>query len=237
MMTLLPDLSAEITALFIGKVEDRWPGKPPSAIRKRQTDAVLHLQSTGFTEDSQADLEVHGGLEKAVHHYAADHLEFWRQEFPDHAEKFVPGCFGENISTVGLNEQNLCLGDVLTMGTATVQICQGRQPCWKLNAHMENEAMAAAFQRTGKTGWYYRVLENGEVKAGDQIKLIERSCPDWSVERVTKARFNPRLDQQEAEAIASLPAISEAWQESFRKKQNAEYKENTSARLQGKSSA
>ena len=232
-MPKIPDQSAVITALFIGDVKKRWPDKPPSAIGKKQTDAVMKLEANGFTQDHQADLEVHGGPEKALHHYAAEHMEHWRQTFPEQSEKFIPGCFGENISTQGLNEQNLCLGDVLTIGAATVQICQGRQPCWKLNAHMENEAMAAAFQRTAKCGWYYRVLETGDVKTGDTIKLIERIHPEWSLERVIKARFNPRLDIKEAREIANLQALSESWQQAFRKKQSLAFKENTDSRLQG----
>lgn len=232
-MNSVPKLATEITSLFVGKVEQRWPGKPPSAIGKKSTDALLHLKDNGFVEDSQADLEAHGGAEKAVHHYSADHMEHWRAAFPGHAEKFVPGCFGENISTVGLNEKNLCLGDVLTMGTATVQICQGRQPCWKLNAHTEIEAMAAAFQRTARTGWYYRVLAGGRVKAGDMICLVERQHPDWTLERLIKARFNPRLDVDEAAELAQFTVLSQSWREAFEKKRVKGFRENTDKRLIG----
>ena len=232
-MSMIPDLSAEITSLFVGKVKDRWPGKAPSAIGKQATDANLRLKETGFAEDSQADLEFHGGPEKAVHHYAAEHMEHWRQAFPDHADKFVPGCFGENISTVGLNEQNLCLGDVLTMGSARVQICQGRQPCWKLNAHTGITEMAARFQRTAYTGWYYRVLETGKVQAGDVVRLVERTHPDWPLDRVIRARFDPALSADQARELSNLPAISESWRGAFRKKQARGFKEDTSARLMG----
>ncbi|MEM7221970.1 MAG: MOSC domain-containing protein [Pseudomonadota bacterium] len=232
-MSARPTLAAEITALFVGKVEDRWPGKAPSAIGKRATEAVLRLEENGFLEDSQADLTVHGGPEKAVHHYAAEHMAHWRRIFPEKAAQFLPGCFGENISTIGLNEQNLCLGDVLTMGSARVQITQGRQPCWKLSAHTGIEQMAARFQLSGRTGWYYRVLESGEVQAGDQLRLAERPHPDWPLERVIKARFDPRLDPDDARALAGLPALSESWRAAFRKKQERAFKEDTRARLEG----
>ena len=228
------ELSAQIQALFVGEVENRWPDKPPSAIGKMQTKAVLHLEENGFVEDSQADLKVHGGLEKAVHHYAAEHLEFWKKKFPEHAQFFVPGCFGENISTNGIDEHSLCLGDILTMGTATVQICQGRQPCWKLNAHSKIDAMASAFQKSARTGWYYRVLANGQVRTGDFIGLVERPNPSWSLNRLITARFNPNLSMEDAIELSNLETLSASWRAAFQKKQNLDFKENTDTRLIGK---
>ncbi|MEH6405506.1 MAG: MOSC domain-containing protein [Sneathiella sp.] len=218
-MNTTPDLSAKITSVFVGKIENRWPNKAPSAIGKHSTDAVLRLEKNGFLEDSQADLKVHGGPEKAIHHYASENMDYWRQAFPDHAEKFIPGCFGENIATLGLNEQNLCLGDTLTMGSATVQICQGRQPCWKLNAHTNIPQMVAAFQQTARTGWYYRVLETGSVQAGDRVRLIERVHPDWTLDRLIKARFDKKLSSNDAKELAESMVISESWREAFGKKQ------------------
>lgn len=232
-MNAVPDLSAEIISVFVGEVASPWPGKAASAIAKKATDAVLHLEANGFVEDSQADLKVHGGPEKAVHHYAADHMDYWRQTFPEDADKFMPGCFGENISTIGLNEQNLCLGDMLAMGSATVQICQGRQPCWKLNAHTGNPRMAAVFQQTARTGWYYRVLQAGTVRSGDTVRLMERPCPDWSLQRVIEARFESDLSPDKAKALSNLSVLSESWRQAFLKKQARGFKENTDARLKG----
>lgn len=232
-MTSVPDLSAKINSLYVGSVENRWPGKPPSAIGKRPTTAALRLGENGFVDDSQADREVHGGPEKALHHYAAEHMDYWRQVFPDHAEKFKPGCFGENISTYGMNEKSLCIGDILTMGSALVQVCQGRQPCWKLNAHMDIPEMAAAFQRTSLTGWYYRVLEAGIVQTGEMIRLIERKHPDWPLIHVIQARFDPKLKSGHAKALSENPAISESWRSAFQKKQIKGYREDTRARLIG----
>lgn len=232
-MSSIPDLSAEIISVFIGKVEDRWPDKAPSAIRKHATDAVLELKEHGFTADNQADKKVHGGPEKAIHHYAADHMEHWKSEFADKADFFVPGCFGENISTLGLTEQNLFLGDVLTMGSAKVQVCQGRQPCWKLNAHTGIDKMAPSFQRSGRTGWYYRVVETGQVKSGDDMRLVERSMPEWSLARLIQARFDPKIDPVIAQELSENPLLSEAWRQSFAKKTDRTFVENTDARLKG----
>ncbi|MCR9213086.1 MAG: MOSC domain-containing protein [Proteobacteria bacterium] len=230
-MTTPPELSAKITALYVGKVEERWPGKAPSAIGKKPTNEPLHLEENGFVEDAQADLKVHGGPEKALHHYAADHMNFWRRMFPDKAEIFVPSCFGENISTVGMIEETLCLGDILTLGTATVEICQGRQPCWKLSAHTGLKQMAAVFQKSGRTGWYYRVKEPGIVQAGDEIRLQHRAHAAWPLSRVISARFDRNIRPEDATALSRLPALSASWREAFEKKGQKGFQENTDARL------
>lgn len=206
-------LSVPIDALFVGTVEDRWPGKPPSAIAKRRIEARLEITPTGFARDAQADLTVHGGREKALHHYAAEHYPAWRAELG--RDDLRAGSLGENISTTGLTEETLCIGDILTLGTATVQVSQGRQPCWKLNAHTGIERMAWRVTKTGRTGWYYRVLAPGHVAPGDRITLAERPCPDWSVARVTAARLTRRIDIADALALAALPQLYEGWRDAF----------------------
>tara|TARA_R110002073_G_scaffold241497_6_gene403546 strand:- start:78695 stop:79390 length:696 start_codon:yes stop_codon:yes gene_type:complete len=229
------NLSAEILGLFVGKIETLWPGKPSSAIAKVPATSVLQIEELGFVGDSQADLRVHGGPEKALHHYASEHMEYWREQFPDSVERFRPGCFGENISTVGIDEHNLCIGDVLSLGTATVQVCQGRQPCWKLNSHLGIKELAKAFQTSARTGWYYRVLKSGHAGVGDRIELIDRLNPDWPLVRVIEARFNPRLELSVARELAALSQISERWRDAFTKKSVAGFKENTDSRLKGES--
>ncbi|WP_108882314.1 MOSC domain-containing protein [Anderseniella sp. Alg231-50] len=223
----------KILALFTGKIESRWPGKAPSAINKQLAEAALRLEENGFVDDRQADLKVHGGPEKAVHHYASEHMEFWRGMFPEQGDQFVPGCFGENISTTGLHEDNLCLGDILSLGTARVQVCQGRQPCWKLNEHTGIRAMAAQFQKTACTGWYYRVLKNGVVAAGDDMKLLDRSNPEWMLKRLITARFDPNLAVADALELSRLPALSANWRQAFEKKSQSGFTENTDSRLLG----
>jgi MOSC domain-containing protein YiiM len=100
-----------VLALHIGKARERWPGRPPSAIGKQAVQRPLALLREGFAEDEQADRQVHGGPEKAVHHYPCDHYAHWRETFPDHASVFAIGGFGENIATEGITEETVCLGD------------------------------------------------------------------------------------------------------------------------------
>ncbi len=232
-MSGTPETSGRILSLFTGTVQSLWPGKAPSAINKQLAEGPLQLGEHGFVDDRQADLKVHGGLEKAVHHYASEHMEFWRQAFPEHSDQFLSGCFGENISTTGLHEGNLCLGDILSLGTARVQVCQGRQPCWKLNEHTGLMEMAARFQKTGRTGWYYRVLENGVVCSGDEMQLLDRIHPQWSLTRLIKARFDPGLEVEEAMELSGLPALSDSWRRAFGNKSRAGFTENTDLRLLG----
>ncbi|WP_187968310.1 MOSC domain-containing protein [Aquibium microcysteis] len=225
------NFSTTIDALFIGTVEERWPGRPPSAIGKRRTTDRLGIGPTGFARDAQADLAVHGGPEKAIHHYPGDHYASWRAELG--RDDLSPGGFGENLSSSGLTEDMLCIGDVIALGSATVQVSQGRQPCWKLAAHTAEERMAYLFQKTGRTGWYYRVLEPGQVTEGDVLRLVERPRPGWTVKRVTLARLTRRIAASDAAELADMPELYAGWREAFAAMAAGRSGEDTSVRLNG----
>ena len=227
---MTPNLSSRIKGLFVGKVADRWPGKPPSAIQKDAATGQQDIGTHGFVQDAQADLEVHGGADKAIHHYAFDHYAAWQAEglIPDGT---LPAAFGENISTIGLTEDTLCIGDILKLGSATVQISQGRQPCWKLGLHTGQDKMPYLFQKTGRTGWYYRVLDGGAVSVGDSITLLERPQPNWSVRQVTQARLTKRIAPSQAAQLADMPELAEGWRAAFARMAAGQLKEDTSKRL------
>ncbi|EFO31756.1 protein YiiM [Roseibium sp. TrichSKD4] len=227
------DLSSSIAGLYSGQPEDRWPDRAPSAIRKSAVTGPISITTNGFASDQQADLSVHGGPDKALHFYCADHYQHWRDTYPDTDFDFAPGKFGENISAKALNEKNTHLGDIFRCGTALIQISHGRQPCWKLNLHTGIQTMAPSFQKTLKTGWYFRVLEEGVAETGDQLDLTDRPCPNWPLHEVIAARFNPRLDPEIAAQLAALPELAGVWRQAFEKKTNANFKEDTSRRLKG----
>lgn len=221
-------------AIFTGKAADRWQGRPASAIGKQPAEGKQWLTKIGIVGDEQADLSVHGGPEKAVHHFPADHYPFWREQMPDVADKFRPGGFGENLSTSGLIEDDLCIGDVIGIGGAIVQITQGRQPCWKLSAHIGRDDMAMRFQKSGWTGWYYRVLQEGSIEAGDAVEIRDRPQPEFPLPMVIAARFDRSLDPRIAADLACVPELSVSWRKGFSRKALPDYVENTAARLVGR---
>lgn len=200
----------------MGRVEARWSGKGPSAIGKTAVDGPCALTDLGFTQDAQADLEAHGGLDKAIHYYPADHYRAWIDDGAMPAGT-VPCAFGENMSAFGLTEDAVCIGDIFDCGNTRVQISQGRQPCWKVSEHTGNPRMAYLFQKTGRTGWYFRVLQSGEVSIGDPVRLIDRLYPDLTVRNVTAARLTKKISPSDAGDLAALPELAEDWRTFFAK--------------------
>lgn len=219
-----------IEGLFVGQPRAHWPGKPASAIVKTAADGVQVLTLTGLAHDQQADLAVHGGPHKAVHHYAAEHYATWIAEGMI-APGTEPAAFGENLSTRGLTEDNVCIGDIFRLGSALVQVSQGRQPCWKLNLHTGQPLMALRFQQTLRTGWYYRVLETGGVCLGDALRLIDRPQPGWTVAAVTRARLQAPADRAVAGELAQLAELAPGWRGAFARFAGGDVAEDTSARL------
>jgi MOSC domain-containing protein YiiM len=205
-----PALSATVTGVFVGAVRERWPGRPPSAIGKVAVAGRQMVTRTGLTGDAQADLTVHGGPGKAVHHYPGEHHAAWSAELGERAV-FRPGGFGENLTSVGLTEAEVCIGDVFRFGTAVLQVSQGRQPCWKLVAHTGVEEMAYLVRKTLRTGWYYRVLTEGVAGPGDALVLTDRPHQGFTVRRVAGAVMAARVDRGEAARIAGLAALDEGW--------------------------
>jgi MOSC domain-containing protein YiiM len=186
-----------------------------SAIAKQPVTAEVWLGHTGLDGDGQADLVNHGGPDRAVNVYSADHFPYWA------ATLGVPvvsgGAFGENFTVAGAIETGVCLGDVFRVGDATVQISQPRQPCWKLARRWDVPDLAARVEAAGHTGWYMRVLAEGIVRAGLQLVLSERPHPDWPMDRVyAVARARP-FDPQLVLDLASCSALSEGWRTGLRR--------------------
>lgn len=201
-----------IGAVLIGRIAALGTNGAVSAIAKSPVTGSLAIHSEGLAGDEQADRQHHGGPEKAVHHYPFDHYATWRSELPDRACVLSRvGVFGENISTSGLTEADVCVGDVWRAGTALLQVSQARQPCWKLNERFGQKDMARRVQSTGRTGWYYRVIEPGKVEAGDTFSLIDRPCPAWPLARLLHVFYVDRLDRASLADIAELGPLSESW--------------------------
>ena len=170
-------MKSRIDQIFTGRVKLMLPDGEPSGIFKSAVDGPQHLGTNGLEGDEQADLRYHGGPEKALHQYPAEHYALLAQEWPQCASLLGPGVLGENISTRGMTEHDVCIGDVFGMGEARIQLSQPRSPCWKIDRRLKVDGASRFVEAAGVTGWYYRVLDEGRLCAGDEIVLLERPNP------------------------------------------------------------
>jgi MOSC domain-containing protein YiiM len=207
---LLSSLNIGRPTLFEGV--ESWT----SGIYKIPVLGRVSLASTNLAGDGQADLKVHGGPDKAVCVYSADHYPFWRQELS--VSECGPGWFGENFSVEGQRETDVAVGDTFRIGTAVVQISQPRAPCWKLGRRWHRLDMPKLVVQSGRTGWYLRVLDAGDVECGDALTLVDRPFPRWTIDAVNAVAYgrggNPDLEA--ARELADCPALAESWREGFR---------------------
>lgn len=196
-----------VTELLRGRVQPYTRPGSLSAIAKAPVAGPVRIGEYGLEGDEQGDRRVHGGPDKAVHHYPRDHYRWWREQVGEHDLLRVPGAFGENLSSRGLTETQVCLGDRFRFGAAVLEVSQGRQPCWKLNDRFGVADMARRMQASGRTGWYYRVLESGEAAAGEALRLLERPWPQWSLQRIAGLLYTRTLDFGELRAAMALPLV------------------------------
>lgn len=222
-----------INKLLTGSVVAFGPRAVPSAIHKTAVSGKIWLGREGFISDAQGDRKNHGGAEKAVHHYAYEHYPLWQQEIGIKPVLNQAGAFGENISTSGLTEHDIAIGDIFQAGGAIIQVSQGRQPCWKLNLRFDTKDMALRVQRSGRTGWYYRVLQEGFVEAGDRLLCIERPSPDWTIHRTWHVLYVDMLNYDELSAMAGLEYLAQNWRAYAQKRIAARKVEDWSRRLEG----
>ena len=183
-------------------------GAERSAIAKQPTPGPLRIALDGFEVDEQADRKVHGGPEMAVHLYPLDHHDFWTGLLMGHALLDQPGAFGSNLTVRGIDEDQVCIGDRFKLGSALLEISQARQPCWKIEHRFQRKGMVAAIIETGRSGWYFRVLEEGVAEAGDTLERIEQPHADWPVSRVFKTLFGPDAMPADLAALARLERLS-----------------------------
>lgn len=220
-----------VKAVLTGKTQPYAHGTT-SAIDKQIQLGRQFADVEGFTNDEQADRRVHGGPDKAIHIYPFEHYQRWRNDLGEKTLFENPGAFGENISCEGLDESMVCLHDKFQIGSAVVQITQGRMPCWKLNVRCDEPDMSLRFQNSLRTGWYFAVLTPGKIGAGDEITLLERPYPDWSVARIAEVFFSGSLDQTELKAMLKLP-LKPAWVKMIERRLESGEVEDWSGRLFG----
>lgn len=217
-MTLSPDLpTATLFEIRVGSIGEIGHSGIRSAIDKRPQDGPVRIELTGLVGDEHATRS-HGGPEKAVLHYDSGHYAAWQAEFPQIAAAFRPGAFGENFTGSGLTEATVCVGDILRVGSALLQVSESRQPCFKLNHQFGDLAIARRSQESGRTGWFYRVLEPGEVTAGDSIAVVDRPLPDWPIARLLHFLYQDAEDFEMARLLSELPHLSPGFRTLFAKR-------------------
>ena len=165
-----------MVTLYLGGIRPLPPENQPTGVFKREHPQSVWLGIEGLAGDAQADRRVHGGPEKALHQYPVAHYARLATAFPDAAPLLVPGSIGENLSVPGWDETNVRIGDVFRFGDARIQVSQPRSPCWKIDRRYGTQGMARHISEHGLTGWYFRVLEEGEVAPGCAFELLERAA-------------------------------------------------------------
>lgn len=202
-----------IAAIHVGKVAPLGRESVPSGFVKHAVLGPLSVTLSGILGDEQADKSVHGGPEKAVYGYATSHYAAWQREYPQHSLLLVPGGFGENLAIDGLSESDLCVGDIHGIGSTRMQVCQPREPCFKLALRFNDKHMPKAMIRSGRAGWYYRVLEAGVINPGDRVAVLDRLNPTFPFTRLIELISRGKATREELEQMRDMPGLAQDWRQ------------------------
>jgi MOSC domain-containing protein YiiM len=215
-------ISATIRSIHIGAIAPLGKDGVPSAFVKHPVATTIEVTTLGLAGDSQADLHVHGGLEKAVYAYSTGNYAAWRAEYPRHAALLVPGGLGENLAIEAMAEPDLCVGDVHAIGSALLQVCQPRQPCFKFALRFEDTALPKAMVQNGRSGWYYRVIRVGFISPGDDVVLHARPNADFPFTRLVELAGRGRATPAELRRMVAMEGLASNWQDMARRRLGSE---------------
>ncbi|WP_191091511.1 MOSC domain-containing protein [Affinibrenneria salicis] len=204
---------ASLKAILCNTLSYADQSLPPVKQKRSAPAARIHLDGL---ECDNGDREQYDDPDNALMHYAWEHYAFWRERFPAKADLLAqPGIFGENFSTEGMSEADICIGDVLKVGSARVQVSWGREACHTMEERFDDPEMPQAMHHLAKNGWFYRVLEEGDVRVGDVFMLADRPHPHWTLSRVQQVLFGNEQDVAVLETLQSLPYLAAAWRTQF----------------------
>jgi MOSC domain-containing protein YiiM len=208
-------MKSVILGIYAGQVRPMPGDGRPTGIFKQLLAGPARIGWQGLEADVQADRKHHGGLEKALHHFPLENHRRLAQQFPELAGQFVAGGIGENLSTEGVDESSVCIGDVFALGSARIQLSQPRTPCWKIDAKFGREGITAHIAGQGIAGWYYRVLTPGEAQAGDAFELLERNADPVSLVQFHQAQRAHRPQREVLQWVADTPGLNAEWRRRF----------------------
>lgn len=208
----------KIVAINVGLPREvEWRGRTVrTSIFKAPVAGAIPVRRLNLDGDAQSDLTVHGGVDKAVYVYPAEHYGFWRAELP--GVDLPYGAFGENFTTEGLLEDAVRIGDALRAGSAEFVVTQPRMPCFKLGIRFDRSDMVKRFLHSGRSGFYLAVTREGEVTAGDAVSLISRAADPITVADIVALYTADAANQDLLRRATALPALPEGWRDYFRKR-------------------
>lgn len=197
--------------------EVTWGGKAVrSSIWKNPVQGRIHVSTLNLNGDQQSDLSVHGGVDKAVYVYPSEHYSYWRTQLP--GVDLPWGAFGENLSTEGVLENDVQIGDRIHIGSAEFMVTQPRMPCFKLGIRFDRRDMVKRFLQSKRTGFYLAVIREGEVENGDTIELIHRVESGVTIADIANLYSADSQNQELLRRASELPALPQGWKDYFRKR-------------------
>jgi len=211
-------LSGQLVSVNVGLPREvDWHGRVVrTSIWKEPVDGAVRVGALNLDGDQQSDLSVHGGTEKAVYVYPREHYEYWKQELPGRDLSW--GAFGENLTTEGLLEPDVRIGDRLRIGSAEFLVTQPRMPCFKLGVRFGRDDMVKRFLRSGRSGFYLAVVREGDVKRGDAIEFAERDDHGVTVADIASLYARDMDNEDLLRRAVAVPALPESWKEYLRER-------------------
>ena len=226
--------SSIIDELRLGKIKKLL--SIDSAINKYEVDSS-RVSFLGLVGDEQADKVLHGGKERAILQYDWAHYKKLSAQFSNSSHLLVGGSFGENLVATGMNERNICIGDIVKAGTVILQVTQPRQPCFKLNYRFDEPTLSRFTQNNCKTGWFYRVLVEGTIKKGDTIKVTKRPYPHWTIARVQQYLYMETDNLEATRELSNLVPLANQVKSIFERRLESNDVEDWGTRLSGQETA
>ena len=204
------DATRRIDGLFAGGITLIGTAQQRTGIVKQPRERVS-VAAEGVAGDVQADRRFHGGPDKAVHHFPADHYVRLARQFPALAPRLGAGALGENLSTLGWTDDDIAIGDVYGAGSVALQVTQPRSPCWKIDDRLGEPGASRWIAGQGITGWYCRVLAGGELRRDDELVVVERPAVPVTVATFWRIVQMHRPPVAELERLAAIPGLATGW--------------------------
>lgn len=203
-----------------------------SGICKEKIDGAVWVSKLNVHGDGIADTVNHGGVDKAVFAFAAEYYPYFKEKLQKGNLPY--GAFGENLTIEEISEKTICIGDTVEIGEVVIQVSQPRKPCWKLARRWRVKDLALQLQQTGFTGWYYRVIKEGYIEAGQSIKLLERPYPEWTLQKCNDIMYSKEENRGITAELANCKYLADVWKETLSRRLTAkEIQTNSKKRLYG----